>query len=173
MYTHVSRSQTRSVLGRRRYVLAVRLYLTPPERHIIERHRLMRIELFHDPRREQLEADAIAAHAKAKSHGLFVTSARDSLNICIAEISALVSSVRALLAFRITIADLLDGVTIQHRSLQAIGDIEHVLAACIDRIDHNVQAALSYSDQTEDIFAPGADDDTTVAPNAWARNWRR
>jgi hypothetical protein len=172
MYTHVSRSQTRSLLGCKRYVLAVRLYVTQLERDVVDRHRLERIELFHDPRREQFDADAMAAHANAKSHGLFVTKARDSTTICISEISALVSSIRALLAFRITVADLLRGVTIQHRSLQAIRDIEEVLTACIDSIDRSVQAALSYSDQSEDIFAPGPDTDTTIAPNAWVRAWR-
>ena len=173
MYSHIARSETPSWLGRKRYRLTAQIHPTPQELQVIDRHRLARIEIFHDPFREELNANATAAHQKAKARGMFVTKASDAAAICGSEISALVASVRALLTFRITVADLLRGVTITHRSLQAIGEIEQVLTDCIDIIDRSVQAAHRYSDQTEDIFAPGAEDDTTVPPTHWARNWRR
>jgi hypothetical protein len=173
MYSHISRSETRSFLGVRRYCLTAKIHLTPQEIHIIEYHCLYRIEIFHDPIRDGLDADATSAHEKARARGWFVTKARDASAVCASEIQTLVLTIRALLAFNITVADLLRGVTITNRSLRAIGEIEQVLIDCIDHIDRWLQTARSYSDETEDIFAPGTNDDTTVPPNQWPRTWRR
>ena len=139
----------------------------------MERHRLYRIEIFYDPIRDELDAHATSEHEKAKARGLFTTKARDASAVCVSEIRALVSTIRALLAFNITVADLLRGVTITNQSLRAIGEIEQVLTDCIDQIDRSLQTARSYSDETEDIFAPGVDNDTTVPPNLWPRIWTR
>jgi hypothetical protein len=173
MYSHISRSETRSFLGVRRYCLTAKIHLTPQELHIIERHCLYRIEIFHDPNRDELNANAASAHEKAKARGWFVTKARDASAVCGSEIQALVSTIRALLAFNVTVADLLRGVVITNRSLRAIAEIEQVLVDCIDHINRSLQTARSYSDETEDIFAPGTNDDTTVPPNQWPRIWRR
>jgi hypothetical protein len=173
MYSHISRSETRSLLGFQQYCLTAKLHLTPEEMHLIDRHRLYRIEIFYDPIRDQLDANAINAHEKAKARGLFVTKARDASAICASEIQALVSTIRALFAFNITVADLLRGVTITNQSLRAIGEIEQVLVDCLDHIDRSLQTARRYADETEDIFAPGTSDDTTVPPNLWTRIWTR
>jgi hypothetical protein len=173
MYSHISRSETRSFLGFLRYCLSAKIQLTAQEMQVMEHHRLNRIEIFYDPIRDELNANAESAHEKAKARGLFVTKAYDASVICAAEIRALVSTIRALRAFNITFDDLVRGVTITHRSLQAIGEIERVLIDCIDHIDRTLQTARSYADETEDIFEPGTNDDTTVSPNRWPRNWRR
>ena len=171
MYSHISRTETRSFFGFLRYSLSAQIHLTPQEMHVVECHRLTRIEIFHDPIRDELAANAASSHEKAKGRGLFVTKARDASAICAAEIRAVVSTVRALLAFNITLDDLLRGVTITHHSLRAIGEIEQVLIDCIDHIDRSLQSARRYADETEDIFKPGADDDTGVPPNQWPRTW--
>ena len=173
MHSHVTRSETFSFLGFKRYRLSAQIHPTHDELAIITSHRLHRIEIFHDPFRDTLDADAAAAHERAKAHGLFVTRARDAARVCASEIHALFSTMRALRAFNITVADLLSGVTVTHRSLRAIGEIEQVLTECIDHIDRSVRAAQSYSDQTEDIFAPGTEDDGGIPPRDWTRAWRR
>jgi hypothetical protein len=134
-------------------------------------HCLYRIEIVHDPIREELDARATSAHEKARARGWFVTSARDTSAVCVSEVRALVLAIRALLAFNITVADLLRGVTITNQSLRAIGEIEQVLIECIDQIDRALQSARSYADETEDIFAPGADDEG-MPPHLWPRIWR-
>ncbi len=173
MYSHIARTETRSFLGFRRYCLTAKLHLTAQELQLIERHRLNRIEIFYDPIRDELNADAEQAHERAKARGLFVTKARDAGAVCIAEIHALVSTIRALRAFNITVRDLVRGVTITNSSLQAIGEIEQILTDCIDHIDRWLQTARRYADETEDIFAPGTGDDITVPPNQWPRIWMR
>ncbi len=80
---------------------------------------------------------------------------------------------RASFAFHITVADLLRGITITHKSLRAIGEIEVVITECIDHIDASPRAAHGYAELTEDLFAPGTDEETTVPPAHWARAWRR
>jgi hypothetical protein len=172
MYFHISRSESRSFLGFKRYRLTAQIHPTPQEMRIIERHFLHRMEIFHDPTRDELNAVAISAHEKAKARGLFVTKARDASAVCASEIRALVSTIRALLAFDIAVFDLLRGVAITHHSLRAIGEIEQVLIDCIDQIDQSLKTASSYADETEDIFTPGTDD-TTVPPNQWPRIWTR
>lgn len=173
MYTHIIRSVTSSFMGFKRYRLSVRIYVDREDLQIIQHHRLELIEFFHDPIRDELNANASAAHEKVKGHRLIVTTMRDAGTICTSEIRTLVSTVRALLTFQVTLADLLQGVSITHRSLQAIGEIEHVLTECIDRIDHFVRAARSYSDEAEDIFAPGTDADPTIPPAEWPQTWTR
>jgi hypothetical protein len=173
MYSHISRSETKTFLGSRRYCLSAKIHLTPQEMHLAAHCRLHRIEIFHDPIRDDLNANAASAHERAKARGLFVIKARDASAICAAEIHAVVSTIRALTAFNITLADLLRGVTITHSSLQAIGEIEQVLIKCIDQVDRTVRSARSYADETEDIFTPGTDDDTGLPPNLWPRIWTR
>ena len=173
MYSHVSRSETRSLFGFLRYRLTAQIQLTPQEMQVMERHRLRRIEIFYDPIRDELTGKAESAHEKARARGWFVTTARDASAICASEIYAVVSAIRALLAFNITLDDLVRGVTITHSSLQAIGEIEQVLIACIDRIDQAVRSARSFADETEDIFAPGTEPDTGLPPNQWPRFWTR
>jgi hypothetical protein len=173
MYSHISRSETTTFFGLRRYCLSAQIHLTPQEMHLAERYRLNRIEVFHDPIRDDLSANVGSAHGRAKARGLFVTKARDASAICAAEIHAVVSTIRALLAFNITLDDLLRGVTITHSSLRAIGEIEQVVIECIDHIDRAVRTARSYADETEDIFTPGTDDDAGLPPNLWPRSWAR
>src|SRR5882724_5529944 len=123
MYSHIVRSESRSLLGFKQYRLTARIHLTAQEIQIVERHRLRRIEIFYDPIRDELNADAERAHERAKARGLFVTKARDAAAVCTAEIHALVSTIRALRAFNITVRDLVRSVTITNSSLQAIGEI--------------------------------------------------
>ena len=172
MHTHLARSTTGLLFGTK-YRLAIRLYVDADELRIIRQHALGRIEVFADPLRDAFAADAAAAHDKAKARGLFVTTARDATAITASELTALVSTVRALLAFKLSVADLLRGVTIEHRSLRAISDIEKILTDYIDALDAAVRAAGSYAEPTEDIFAPDTDaPDAGVPPRQWTRSWR-
>ena len=173
MHSHIARSQSPSWWGVK-YRLSVRLYVDAEELRILRPHRLDRVEVFSDPSRQEFATAALAAHDKAAKYGLIVTKARDTTAIAAAEITALVATLRSLLAFNIRVADLLHGVTIEHRSLRAITDIETVLTDGLDHIDAAVRAARSYSEETEDVFAPGADDThDNVPPAAWGRTWRR
>jgi hypothetical protein len=173
MYSHITRSETRSLFGGKRYRLTAQIHATPDELHIISHSRLGRIEVFHDPRRDEFAATAAAAHEKAKARGLFVTRARDATAVVGAELRSLIATLRALRAFNLNVADLIGGVTIQHKSLQAITEIEGAIIECIDHVDRFLQAARGYADTSEDAFAPGTPDDATVPPTEWTRPWRR
>ena len=171
MQSHITRSTTGTFF--KKYCLSVRIHADPAEVRVIREHRLEAIEIFADPLRQELENLAQAAHERAIARGLFVVRARDAAAITASEISALVSTVRAAVAFKIQVSDLLRGVTISHSSLRAISDIESVLTTCIDNLDTAVRAATSYANDTEDVFAPGTDaPDPTVPPAQWTRGWR-
>jgi hypothetical protein len=173
MYSHLSRSETRSFFGSLRYRLFAQIHLTAHETHIMECHRLNRIEVFYDPIRDALNANAESAHKKAKARGWFVTRARDASAICAAETRALAFTIRALFAFNITLDDLVRGVTITHYSLRSIAEVEQVLIDCIDHIDRWLQSARRYAEDTEDIFEPGSNDSATMPPNQWPLIWMR
>jgi hypothetical protein len=173
MYSHVVRSETVSFFGFTCYQLSAQIHPTPDELAVIDYHGLHRLEIFHDPSREEFDAAAAAAHQKAKAHGLFVTKPLDAARVCASEVRALTATVRALRAFDITLADLLHGVTITHRSLRAIEEIERIVVECIDEIDRSLRTARNYSDQTEDIYAPGSEGDVGTPPRHWTRTWRR
>jgi hypothetical protein len=51
-------------------------------------------------------------------------------------------------------------------------EVEQVITDCIDHIDRAVRAAQSYSAESGDLFAPGADEQETP-PNERPRAWRR
>ena len=172
MYTHIARTTVPSLWGTK-YRLSIRLYADPEDLPILHAHHLDRIEVFADPLREDYAAAATAAHDRAKARGLFVTRARDTTAIAAAEMAALVSTLRGLLAFNVRVGDLLRGVTVEHRSLRAISDIETVCVDVIDRVAAAVHAARGYDLRTEEVFAPGTDQDETVPPGEWTRTWRR
>ena len=54
-----------------------------------------------------------------------------------------------------------------------ITEIERAIVERIDQVDSFVRAARGYVDFSEDIFAPGADEEPAVPPAEWARTWRR
>ena len=171
MQTHVSRSTTATWFGTK-YRLSVRIFADLEELAILRDHHLDRVEVFADPQRDDFNAAAMAAHDKAKARGLFIGKARDTSAIAAAELTAIFATVRALLAFNLRVSDLLRGVTIEHRSPRAIVDIETTITEFTDRIDAAVCAARGYDHRSEDVFAPGTDEDGTVPPGQWTRSWR-
>jgi hypothetical protein len=172
MYSQVRRFETQSFFGTKHYCLTAQIHATQDELHLINHGRLGRIEVFHDPLREHFAAAAAAAHEKAKARGLFVTRARDATAVVGAELRTFIATYRALNAFNVTVADLLAGVTVEHKSLQAIMEIERAITECIDSVERFLRAARNYHDTTEDIFAPGTDEDPGVPPTQWPRLWR-
>lgn len=172
MNLHIARSERYTYFGSRRYRLTARLIVTGPEQAIISRHYLDRTEIFFDPDRDRFQRAAEAHHDDARAPGLFVTKVRTAAAVSLAETRAIVAAVRALGAFTLTLDDLLSGTTVEQPSLQAIRDLERVLVASVDTIDETVQAAISYSEPSEDVFASGTNDDATVSPNQWPRLWR-
>lgn len=172
MYSHVTRSRTQTWLGFTRYQLTAQIHATPEEREIIRHHRLTHIEIFHDPLREEYHTRAATAHDAAKARGLLLFKARDAGAVCASELRALIATTRALRAFHVSAGDLLHGVTIRHRSLQAIVEVERAIIACIDAIERSVAAARSYAHSTEDIFAPGHEEDAAEPTAEWTRHWR-
>ena len=59
MYSHVTRSETRSLIGLRKFCVTAKLHLTAREMELLERYRLDRIEIFYDPFRDELKARGI------------------------------------------------------------------------------------------------------------------
>jgi hypothetical protein len=173
MYSHVVRSETFSFFGRKLYQLSARVYTTAQERALIQYHGLDRFEVFYDPARDALEAAATAVHERAKTRRLFVTRSGDAIGICSSELGAMIAAIRAMRTLNITVSDLLHGITITNRSLQEITELERILRECIDHIDRMLYAALGYSEDTEDLYAPGTDEDEGVPPREWTRRWRR
>lgn len=173
MRSHVIRSQIPTFWGSHRYRLFARIYPTPAERQLIGRHRLEAVEIFHDPVREHFTAQSDAAHRRAKAHGLFVAKAGDAIGVLGAEIVASVAAIRGLRAFNITVADLLNGVTITHKRLTAIGEIETAVVDCIDHIARTVEAARRYSDEVQDLYEPANERPDAVRPADWPRAWRQ
>jgi hypothetical protein len=78
---------------------------------------------------------------------------------------------RALLAFRITVGDLVRGVSIENRNLMAMMEIERVLVTAIDALDTTVAAALGFERTSEDVLAPG-EDDNGITPARWPGRMR-
>jgi hypothetical protein len=157
-----------------KYLLSVKIEVDPDELAIIKRHRLERIETFVDPVRDAYDDAAAAAHAEAGKRGLIVTRGRDTLAITAAEVRALVATTRALRAFKISVADILNGVTIENRSLRQMADVEKVLVEFIDRLQAAVQAAAGFDHESEQVYAPGTDAAEDTVPAAeWVRTWRR
>jgi hypothetical protein len=172
MHTHIQRATSGWLF--KKYLLSVKIFVDTDELTVIKQNRLDRIETFVDPAREAFEDAATAAHAEAGKRGVIVTRARDTAAIAAAEVRALISTARSLVAFKITVADLLRGVTIENRSLRAIADIEQVMVEFIDRLEAVVQAAARFDHRGEDAYAPGTDEpDAGVPPAQWARTWRR
>lgn len=173
MRAHIIKSKARTAFGRPLYGLTAIVYAEPEEREIINAARLGRIAIFADPLKQEFSALAQSNHDKAKSHGLLVFKARDASSVAAHELRALCAALRAARAFSLTLSDLLKGVTIHHKSLQAITQIQTAIIQSVDAIDTAMRNAHAFADNTEDIFAPGDADTNETAPAAWAQLWRR
>jgi hypothetical protein len=171
MNLHIARSERYTYLGSRRYRLSARLIVTAPEQEIITRHHLDRTEIFFDPDRDRLQQAAEAHHNGARAPGLFVTTIRTAAAVSLAEIRAIIAAIRAVGAFTLTLGDVLRGIAVEQPSLQAIRDLERILVASVDTIDETVQAAIGFSEPSEDVFASGDEQELTTPPAQWTRTW--
>lgn len=170
MLLHIVRSSPRRWLLLRSYRIDARLELSPQELQVIRSHRLHRFEVFVDPYRDHLRARADAAYSRQKALPLFLLDGHQLRSLWLETVRELSLLIRARFAFRITIADLIAGVSITNPSLNAILDIEHVLQASVDAIAGTVSAALDYQDGHESITAP-EDPDTGTPPDQWTKSW--
>lgn len=172
MNLHLARSETFSFFGSRRYWLAAKAIVTPAELTVITHHRLERTEIFHDPERDRFERDAERHRQEARAEGIFVTNFEQLGALALAETRSVIAAWRAAAAFNITFADLINGIAIEHASLDAIRDIERILTRGVDTLQATINEAAQYSEPSEDLLAPDDEHDTTTPPSQWTRSWR-
>ena len=163
MLLHLSRSRSPWL---RRYRLSVKLEASPQELRAISDHRLDAHEIFADPFRDRLVERADAARARAAALGWWIDTDAKLAKLYLETARSLVLGIRARLAFRLTVGNLVRGVVVENGDLAAIVVIERALIACVDTLDAAVNAALSFEHQSEDVLAPGTEDDT-VPPSRW------
>ena len=174
MMLHINRSRAHTILLFRTYRLEAKLDVTPQEYAVICANNLHRFEIFHDPHRDHLIAEAEAARARVKALPWFSkTPERDALISVRESCRESACWVRVIFAFRITIGNLISGISITNRRLTEIAKVEHVLHGCIDDIKATVDAALRYQDGYEDVRAPGNEEKESpdVTPSDWPASW--
>ena len=174
MMLHIARSRPHTLLLLRNYRIDVRLDVSPEEHQVIRAHNLHKIEIFYDPHRDDLIAQAEAARARYQALPWFSgTHGHDTLTTVRESWRENAANIRALLAFRLTVGNLISGVSITNRRLSEISKVEHVLQACVDDIKATVDAALHYQDGYEDIHAPDDDDGKPrhTNPSEWPSSW--
>jgi len=175
MHLHLVRSETRHWIVLRRYRLAARIDASAEEISAIRRHRIDRCQLFVDPRRQDFFARAEAANERAAAVSHWVETPEQMLK-AVAQtwghsLSAMTLYARTLLAFRLTVGNLVDGAVVEAPTLAAIIEIENAISACVDALDAAVSAALAYQHGSEDVLAPG-EPDTGTPPSRWLRGGR-
>ena len=176
MMLHITRSRPYILFPFRTYRLDAKLDVTPQEYAIIRAHKLHSFEIFHDPHRDHLIAQAEAARARVRampSVWFSKTPERDTLVAIRESWRENGYWIRSMLAFRITIGNLISGISITNRRLTEISKVENVLHQSVDDIEATVAAALRFQDGYEDVHAPGRDDDENraVRPNEWPSSW--
>jgi len=175
MLLHISRTRSRA-LFRPRYRLSARLDLSPEERQAIYGHRIDRYEIFYDPKRDELVQRAHQADQRARALPWFSLSGeRMLLNAgkdWLETIRYIGFMIRARAAFRLTVGDLVRGVTITNAKLAAIRQIETAITETVDHLNAAVEAGLAFDHQREDVLAPG-EDDQRIPPPAWPPRSRR
>ena len=169
MYLHIARSRSRPFLFLH-YRLHARLEATATERAAIREHRLDRFEIFADPYRDYLLARADKARERQKAMPWIMDSPQQLGGLWLEIGREMTLLVRARWSFRITLGDLLRGVSISNPSLNAIRETERVLAESVDAIAATVRAALDYEHAGELVLAPAADDLGTP-PDQWGSTW--
>jgi hypothetical protein len=158
------------------YHLTARLDLSPEERQAIYAHGIHRYEIFYDPKRDELLLRAHQADQRARSLPWFPTTSEQMLaNVgkeWLETIRYISLTTRALATFRVTVGDLVRGVTITNAKLAAIRQIEVAITEAVDHLNAAVEAGFAFDHQREDILAPGEDDER-VPPPAWPPRSRR
>lgn len=173
MMLHMVRSRPHTLLLLRTYRLDARLEVAPDERAVIRAHKLHKFEIFADPYRDHLLARADAARDHQKALPWFITRDEDRAALYRELGRELAALVGARLCFRITIGNLISGISITNRRLTDIAKVEHVLHKSVDAIAATVAAALRYQDHYEDIHAPGDEEDQPrdATPGEWSSSW--
>ena len=128
MLLHISRSRPRPFLFRT-YCLAARLEVSAEELSAIRAHRLDRFEIFADPFRDHLLARADKARERQRAMPWIMDTPQQVGALWLEIGREMTLLVRARWSFRITIGDLIAGVSISNRSLNAIRETERVLVA--------------------------------------------
>ena len=172
MLLHLTRSRPLSLMLRRTYRLSARLDVLPEEHDAIRSHGLDRFEVFADPYRDHVLARADAARERVKALPWFSAEPeKDALTSVWQNSRELTLLVRARLCFRITIGDLITGVSITNYSLNDISKIERILHNSVDLIARTVTTALQYQHEHEDLLTPGKPKDETTPPDKWPSSW--
>jgi hypothetical protein len=176
MQLHLSRTEVRRFGLFRCYRLEARLDDTPEKIAALQRHRIVLCELFGDPAREAHYRRAQAEHEAAAKVSHWVDSPEAMLKSVWQEWAhssrAMALYARTMLAFRITVGDLVAGVVIEHKHLALILEVEHHLIASIDALQAFLAAGLDYQHGREDAYVPGRDDPGTP-PAHWLSDRRR
>ena len=171
-----TRRQFRTWYGARRYNLSARLEVSPAERAAIYSHGLHKFEVFADDAyRDDLRRRADAARQRSPS--MFSMGEPSEIAIANGKIvletmRELALLVRASRVFKITVGDLVNGVSVAHRSINDITDIERVLAKSVGVIAGTVASAVAFQDQAETVIDLETED-TGTDPATWGSAWRR
>lgn len=171
MMLHIARSRPFAFFFST-YRIDARLEVSPEEHQAIRAHRLDKFEIFHDPYRDHLAAQAEAARGRVKALPWFSKTPEADALLTVRETGReLAFLIRARFAFRITVGNLIAGVSITNRGLNDIAKIEHVLHESVDAIAGTVAAALAYEHGDQDVLAPSRPEDDVTPPNKWPASW--
>ena len=177
MYLHCTGSTTRSLFGGRRYRATFKIIATDAEYRAIHEHGLGRLEITHDPVRDDFYKRAEAAHERHKALPICYLPETPLQAAAIAgqhwlELSRqLALLARASLSFRVTVNDLVAGTSIMHRNINAIVEIKAILSKSVHAINSTVAAALEFQHGFENVLSTEAADDGTTPPNDWPAAW--
>ena len=173
MMLHITRSRPYILFPFRTYRLDAKLDVTPQEYAVIRAHKLHKFEIFSDPYRDHIYARADAARQRAKALPFLTATPEQHISVACETWREVALLFRARFCFRITIGNLISGISITNRRLIEISKVEHVLHESVDDIAATVAAALRYQDRYEDVHAPGQNENEApaVSPNEWPSSW--
>ncbi len=169
----LQRTQERTMFGSREYVLHVTLICTAEEFELVVDHGLSETQLFAVPEVENHQQQADRAFQRSDVWSPF--NAKEARQLLSDSLSGLTHTMRAKLAFVLTVADAIDGTSISCPNLRELVDCEREITDAFDDLNEDVQDALHFATDREQVFTPDDTDQpdgpppATWADHAWTR----
>ncbi|HKZ96532.1 MAG TPA: hypothetical protein VJ045_06085 [Hyphomicrobiaceae bacterium] len=178
MFLRLQRSQRRSWLGARIYVLTAHIEAEPEDVRIINSHAFSGKHAYIVPLDHVAELEARAEAAYQRQKKLSVWKQDDQLPIMWENAKVVALAIRANLAvhsaFRITVDQLLAGTVAEGRDLAELLEVETAIIRSFDALKCLVDHARAFEHRREMVLAPDDDENDTLAPpSIWPRFSRR
>ena len=155
------------------YILQVTIVCNAQELAIIREHGLLNNQLFVVPE-QQVHRDAVdAAFERADSRPVFHSAS--AAKMFADHFSAAVHAIRARHCLSVSVADALDGTTIECPNLHELIACEYQISTAFDELYRDVANALAFSLAREQVLEPDDVEEPEGPPPAdWAnrQRWR-